>query len=68
MSIAREMVRDLTDLAVGEDAAKPIIDAVQAGHRYVITHGKTAETGYLARHDEIQRAFTELADRSYRTS
>lgn len=68
MAIAREMVQDPTDLALGEDAAQPVVEAVLAGHRYVITHGKAAEARYQERHDLIQSAFAELARRSYRTA
>ncbi len=67
MAIADEMIHDSTDIATGEDAARPIVDAVLAGRRYVITHGKTAETGYTERHLLIERAFSDLANRSYRT-
>ena len=68
MAIAREMVQDPTDLALGEDAAQPVVEATLAGHRYVITHGKAAEVRYQERHDLIQSAFAELAGRSYRTA
>jgi NAD(P)-dependent dehydrogenase (short-subunit alcohol dehydrogenase family) len=66
MAIAEEMVRDPTDVAPGEDAARPVVDAIVAGQRYVITHGKTAERGYRERFELIDRAFEELARRSYR--
>ncbi len=68
MAIADEMIRDATDIAPGEDAARPVVEAVLAGRRYVITHGKTAERGYQERHRLIERAFADLASRSYRTA
>lgn len=68
MAIAGEMVQDQTDLAVGEDAAEPIVEAVLSGQLYVITHGKTARAQYEARHQMIEGAFAELASRSYRTA
>jgi NAD(P)-dependent dehydrogenase (short-subunit alcohol dehydrogenase family) len=66
MAIAEEMVRDPTDVAPGEDVARTVVDAIVAGDRYVITHGRTAERGYLERRRQIDRAFEELAGRSYR--
>jgi NAD(P)-dependent dehydrogenase (short-subunit alcohol dehydrogenase family) len=68
MAIAGEMIKDPTDLALGEDAAQPVVEAVLVGLRYVITHGKTAEACYQERHNLIQAAFAELASRSYRTA
>jgi NAD(P)-dependent dehydrogenase (short-subunit alcohol dehydrogenase family) len=68
MAIAEEMVRDPTDVAPGEDAARPVLDAIVAGRRYVITHGKTAERGYRERQRLVDDAFEELASRSYRAA
>ena len=66
MAIAGEMVTDPSDLAEGEGAAAPVVAAVLAGRRYVITHGRTVETTYMSRHRLLEEAFAELADRSYR--
>ena len=66
MAIAREMIHDETDIAAGEDAATPIIDAIVADRRYVVTHGKTAHADYLERHLLVEQAFSELASRSFR--
>jgi NAD(P)-dependent dehydrogenase (short-subunit alcohol dehydrogenase family) len=65
MAIAAEMIKDPSDLATGEDAAAVVVEAVLCGRRYVITHGKTVETAYRERAEEIQHAFDELAARSY---
>ena len=66
MAIAAEMVTDPTDVDDGETAAIPVLDAILASRRYVITHGKTAETNYEDRHKQIEAAFVDLADRRYR--
>ena len=66
MAIAAEMVTDPTDVDDGETAAIPVLDAILASRRYVITHGKTAETNYEDRHKLIEAAFVDLADRGYR--
>ena len=66
MAIAAEMVTDPTDVDDGETAAIPVLDAILASRRYVITHGKTAETNYEDRHKLIEAAFVDLADRRYR--
>jgi NAD(P)-dependent dehydrogenase (short-subunit alcohol dehydrogenase family) len=66
MAIAAEMVTDPTDVDDGEAAAIPVLEAILASRRYVITHGKTAETNYQERHELLEAAFAELADRHYR--
>jgi NAD(P)-dependent dehydrogenase (short-subunit alcohol dehydrogenase family) len=66
MAIAAEMVRDPTDVDEGEAAAVPVLAAILASRRYVVTHGKTAESNYRSRHELIEAAFTELADRQHR--
>jgi NAD(P)-dependent dehydrogenase (short-subunit alcohol dehydrogenase family) len=66
MAIAAEMVTDPTDVDDGETAAIPVLDAILASRRYVVTHGKTAETNYEDRHKLIEAAFVDLADRGYR--
>jgi NAD(P)-dependent dehydrogenase (short-subunit alcohol dehydrogenase family) len=65
MAIAAEMIGDPTDLATGEDAAAMVVEAVFSGRRYVITHGKTMETAYGERAEQLQHAFDDLAARSY---
>jgi NAD(P)-dependent dehydrogenase (short-subunit alcohol dehydrogenase family) len=66
MAIAAEMVRDPTDVDDGEAAAVPVLDAILARRRYVVTHGKTAEASYNDRHGLLEAAFAELAGRQYR--
>jgi hypothetical protein len=66
MAIAAEMVRDPTDVDDGEAAAVPVLEAILASRRYVVTHGKTAESNYQERHELLEAAFSELADRHYR--
>ena len=65
MAIANEMVTQPSDLAEGGAAAAPVIEAVLAGRRYVITHGQTVEATYTRRHRLLQDAFADLARRSY---
>ncbi len=65
MAIAAEMVTDPTDVDDGQAAAIPVLEAILDSRRYVITHGKTAETNYEDRHKLIEAAFAELAGRSY---
>jgi 3-oxoacyl-[acyl-carrier protein] reductase len=65
LTIAQEMAPDPTDLATGEEAARIVVEAVLAGSRYVITHGKTAAVGYQQRHELLEQGFAELAERSY---
>jgi NAD(P)-dependent dehydrogenase (short-subunit alcohol dehydrogenase family) len=66
MAIAAEMVKDPTDVDDGEAAAVPVLEAILASRRYVITHGKTAQSNYEDRHKLIEAAFGELANRRYR--
>lgn len=66
MAIAAEMVRDPTDVDDGEAAAIPVLEAILASRRYVVTHGKTAEANYNDRHALLEAAFAELAGRQYR--
>jgi hypothetical protein len=66
MAIAAEMVTDPTDVDDGEAAAIPVLEAILASKRYVITHGKTAEPNYEDRHNQIEAAFVDLAGRGYR--
>jgi NAD(P)-dependent dehydrogenase (short-subunit alcohol dehydrogenase family) len=65
MSIAHEMITDPSDLAEGDQAANPVVEALTTGRRFVVTHGRTAEATYQARHRLLTEAFAELAGRSY---
>ena len=40
-AIAEEMAPHAIDIASGDAAAEPVIEAVEAGRRYVVTHGAT---------------------------
>jgi NAD(P)-dependent dehydrogenase (short-subunit alcohol dehydrogenase family) len=51
-AIGEELNRHPTDLIAGQDAAKPVVDAVIAGRRYVITHGRTV-AGYSAERQRL---------------
>jgi NAD(P)-dependent dehydrogenase (short-subunit alcohol dehydrogenase family) len=64
-SITNEMINDPSDLADGDQAANPVLEALTSGRRFVVTHGRTAEAAYLARHRLLTEAFAELAGRSY---
>jgi NAD(P)-dependent dehydrogenase (short-subunit alcohol dehydrogenase family) len=68
MSITKEMITDPSDLAEGDQAANPVVEALTSGRRFVVTHGRTAEATYRARHDLLTEAFAELAGRSYHPS
>jgi len=61
--IAKEMAGHPTDVATGDAAAQPIVDAVLAERRYVITHGVSAEHEFRARQELLDAAFAELAAR-----
>ena len=64
-AIGEELNRDPTDLIAGQHAAKPVVDAVIAGQRYVITHGRTV-AGYSAERQRLlDQAFEDLARREY---
>lgn len=65
-TLAEEFAGDPLDLTTGRDAATPIVDAVLAGRRYVITHGVSAERAHRARLRELDDAFGELAARGHR--
>ena len=64
-AVAEEMAPDPTDVRTGGDAALPVVDAVLAGHRYVVTHGASVERNYRRRHELVEAAFAELAARGY---
>jgi NAD(P)-dependent dehydrogenase (short-subunit alcohol dehydrogenase family) len=64
-SIGEEMAADPTDITTGEAAARTIVDAALSGRRYVLTHGRSVEQQYRARHAELDLALEELASRSY---
>lgn len=63
IAIAQEMMRSPADLATGEQAVVPIVEAVLAGRRYVVTHGVTATAVARQRHQELDRALAEAAQR-----
>jgi len=61
--IAEEMARHPLDLTTGDAAAQPIVDAVLAGHHYVITHGVSVAGDARARASRVDAALDDLADR-----
>jgi NAD(P)-dependent dehydrogenase (short-subunit alcohol dehydrogenase family) len=64
IAIAQEMMRNPADLATGEQAAEPIVEAVLSGSRYVVTHGVTAAVVAHQRHEELDRALAEAVRRA----
>jgi 2-hydroxycyclohexanecarboxyl-CoA dehydrogenase len=67
-AIRAEFAADPSDLTTGLSAAAPVIDAIVARRRYVITHGATAERTYRQRQGLLDEAFDELARRQYRAT
>ncbi|HEY3672514.1 MAG TPA: SDR family oxidoreductase [Acidimicrobiia bacterium] len=63
-AIAEEMAPEPSDLATGESAAEPVVDAVAAGLRYVVTHGVTVGRVARARQDLLDQALAEAARRA----
>ena len=47
--VAAEMASDPTDVTTDAATAAPVIDAVIAGHRYVVTHGVSSTAAVDAR-------------------
>jgi NAD(P)-dependent dehydrogenase (short-subunit alcohol dehydrogenase family) len=64
-AIGEELNRHSTDLIAGEDAAEAVVDAVVAGRRYVITHGRTVAAHSAERQRLLDEAFENLARREY---
>jgi NAD(P)-dependent dehydrogenase (short-subunit alcohol dehydrogenase family) len=58
-AVAQEMASDPADLATGEAAAGPVIEAILAGRRYVVTHGITSVASARARHVLLDEALAE---------
>jgi 2-hydroxycyclohexanecarboxyl-CoA dehydrogenase len=65
VTLAAEMAPDPTDTVTGAAAAEPVVAAVIAGQRYVVTHGITVEQNYRKRQGLIDEAFANLAARHY---
>jgi NAD(P)-dependent dehydrogenase (short-subunit alcohol dehydrogenase family) len=66
--LGEEMSRDPSDLTTGDAVAEPIVAAIAANRRYVVTHGVTVERTYRDRHELLEAAFAELAARRYHTT
>jgi NAD(P)-dependent dehydrogenase (short-subunit alcohol dehydrogenase family) len=62
-ALAREMASHPADLATGDAAAAPVVDAILAGRRYVVTHGVTAARTARDRHALLEAALDEPARR-----
>jgi NAD(P)-dependent dehydrogenase (short-subunit alcohol dehydrogenase family) len=65
-TIAHEMVADPADVASGDDAAKPIVDAILAHRRYVVTHGTAFMHAYRERSRLLDGAVAEVSGRGER--
>jgi NAD(P)-dependent dehydrogenase (short-subunit alcohol dehydrogenase family) len=65
--IAEEMAPEAIDLATGDEAAAPVIEAVEAGRRYVVTHGVTVARVAGERQQLLDTAFAEAAHRQERS-
>ncbi|MDQ1536314.1 MAG: hypothetical protein QOE58_707 [Actinomycetota bacterium] len=63
MAIYAEMASRATDLASGEDAAKPVVLAVARGHRYVVTHGESVLRNHRAKAELLEAALEDLRAR-----
>jgi meso-butanediol dehydrogenase / (S,S)-butanediol dehydrogenase / diacetyl reductase len=63
-AIAHEMAPQATDIASGDDAAASVVEAIDAGTHYVITHGETVARVARARHERLDAAFVDAARRS----
>ena len=63
-AIAREMAPEQIDIASGDEAAAPVVEAIEAGTHYVVTHGVTVARVARARHGELEDAFADLERRS----
>lgn len=63
LTIAREMTPDPLDVTTGDVAAAAVIDAVEAGRRYVVTHGVSAAVEARGRQRLLDDAFSEASRR-----
>jgi NAD(P)-dependent dehydrogenase (short-subunit alcohol dehydrogenase family) len=64
-AVVAEMASDPTDVTTGAAAAAPVIDAIIAGRRYVVTHGMSVDRNYRSRHELIEEALADLESRGY---
>lgn len=62
-AIAAEMVSDPLDIASGEDAAAPVIDAIVSRKPYVLTHGTSVIQRNHERQSALDEAFTDALSR-----
>jgi NAD(P)-dependent dehydrogenase (short-subunit alcohol dehydrogenase family) len=62
-TIAHEMVGEPADVASGDAAAQPIVDAVLADQRYVVTHGTAFERAYRERAEALDAAIVSARRR-----
>ena len=62
-AITEEMAPEASDIAAGEAAAVPVIEAIADGARYVVTHGVTVERAARARQALLDAAFAHAARR-----
>jgi NAD(P)-dependent dehydrogenase (short-subunit alcohol dehydrogenase family) len=62
-AIADEMAPEAVDIATGETAAAPVVDAIVDGRRYVVTHGVTVGRVARARQQLLDEAFADAARR-----
>lgn len=65
-AIGEEMAQDPTDLATGASVAVAIVDGIECGAKYVITHGRSFERAFRERQALLDAAFAELGDRGHR--
>jgi 2-hydroxycyclohexanecarboxyl-CoA dehydrogenase len=63
-AITEEMAPEPSDIASGESAAVPVVEAVADGKRYVVTHGVTVGRVARARHELLDEAFADAARRA----
>lgn len=63
-AITEEMAPEASDIATGESAAAPVVDAVADGKRYVVTHGVTVGRAARARQELLDDALAEAANRA----
>ena len=62
-AITEEMAPHPIDVASGDAAAEPVIEAVEAGRRYVVTHGVTVLRTARARQEMLDEAFADATRR-----
>ena len=62
-AITEEMAPDATDIAAGEAAAVPVVEAVADEKRYVVTHGVTVGRSARARQQLLEDAFADALRR-----